>query len=108
MIKRIKPEELPEILDEGIIKILVDMCLEFPKETFHWANISEVLEERGELDVILGIVGKKRREADRKKYQSWWDSLSEDERKEEELKGNKAQNDPDGFYGNMGNPEYPE
>ena len=107
MIRRITPEELPEKLDKDTIKILVDMCLEFPKKTFHWANISEVLEERGELEIILDIVGKKRRELEKQHYQQWWDSLSEEEKANEEKKRKKMLEDTDEFYGNMGNPEYP-
>ncbi|MCH5597975.1 hypothetical protein [Niabella ginsengisoli] len=54
--KRITKEELPEILTDDIINILVEMALEDPKLTFDWANVSDLLEERGQLRVILDKV----------------------------------------------------
>ena len=107
MIKRITPKELPKTLTDETIEVLVDMALESPKKTFHWAEISDVLEERGELQIILDIVSQKRKEKQEQSHQQWWDSLSEEEKKLEHKKTQDTYNNPDDFYGNMGNPEYP-
>lgn len=51
MKKHIKPEDLPIILNEETIRILVEMCEEFPKKDFNWAQISELLLQRGQLNI---------------------------------------------------------
>ena len=108
MTKRITPKELPKVLTDEIIEILVGMALESPKKTFHWAEISDVLEERGELQKILDIVSQKRKDQQEQTHEQWWDSLSEEEKELERKKNQDTYINPDGFYGNMGNPEYPE
>lgn len=103
--KRIKPEELPKILDKYTIDILVEMCEEFPKKTFDWVNISQLLEQRGELKLILDIVEERQNvKAEKRKA-----SMSESEKEEQRLKRKrmleKLEEDPHTFYGNMGQPE---
>lgn len=105
--KRLKVEDLPKILTNEIIEILVDMALESPKKTFHWVEISDILEERGELQMILDIADKKRKKQEEQTYNAWWDSLSEEEKELERKKTQDTYNNPKGNYGNMGNPEYP-
>ncbi|MFL0094283.1 hypothetical protein [Tenacibaculum maritimum] len=101
MIKRIKLEELPDVLTDDVVKILAYMSNEIPPSK-EWKEISGNLNDED----FWRIVDKKS-EIQMREHQQWLDSLSEEEKKEEKRKGKKAQNDPDGFYGNMENPEYP-
>lgn len=100
---KIKKEELPDILTDEIILILVNMAMEFPKTTFDWAEVSELLKERNQLMLILDKVD----EIQRKKEQDRKASLSEEEKEATELTRKKFYKnlDPNGFYGNMGQPE---
>lgn len=101
--KRIKPEELPEVLTEDTIELLVDMVLEFPKTTFDWADISQVLEKRGQLMTVLDRAEQPRRQKEKERIAA----MTDEERLEEERKAKEfyANADPYGFYGNMGQPE---
>jgi hypothetical protein len=100
--KRITKEELPEILTDDIINVLVKMALEDPKLTFDWANVSDLLEERGQLRVILDKVRviKKSIEQAKEDSKSEKQKLKEKQDWQEFLKNA----DPNGFYGNMGEP----
>ncbi len=87
--KRIKPDELPAVLTEDVVQILVAMSIEFPKATFDWADVSQLLEERGQLQFVLEKV----QEYNKKKEGT-------------ERNSNFYENPgPNGFYGNMGQPE---
>ena len=74
-------------------------CMEFPKVTY----ISQVLEERGQLNIILDKVEEinQKREIDRKA------SMTQEEKAIEEAKWEIIRNDPDPdkFYGNMDQPK---
>lgn len=102
MIKRIKPEELPNVLTNEIVEILAHMANETPQSK-EWQDIFDLLNNED-----FRLVMDKRSELQKQEHQRWWNSLSDEEKKEEERKGKKAQDDSDGFYGNMGSPEYPE
>jgi len=101
--KRIKPEELPETLTDEVINTLVEMASEFPKTTFDWANISELLEQRGQLNIILNKIEERQKQKEKERLES----MSEEEKAQEEAKWEKIRNDPNPykFYGNMGQPE---
>lgn len=108
MRKYIRPEDLPEILDEETINILVRMCEEFPKIDFSWEEISELLLERGQLNIILDIVEKNEQEkVELIKSQMTEAEKIEEMRKMEALKKEIEQN-PHIFFGNMGQPDTPE
>lgn len=104
--KRIKAEDLPEALSEEMISTLVEMALEFPKKTFDWAEISELLEKRGQLHIILDRVEELQKEREKARR----DAMTEEEKEEEAAKWERIKNDPDPhkFYGNMGQPETPK
>lgn len=51
--ERLKPEELPEILTPKLIDALAHMANEFPKTTWDWRDISELLVKRGQLRLVL-------------------------------------------------------
>lgn len=108
MKKYIKPEDLPEILDEETISKLVLMCEEFPKIDFSWAEVSELLLQRGQLNIILDIV----EENEQKKVEFKKSQMTEAEKLEEKQKiealQKKIEGDPHYFYGNMGRPDTPE
>ncbi|MDH4472528.1 MAG: hypothetical protein QE487_07950 [Fluviicola sp.] len=104
--KYLNAKDLPEILDSETIKILVLMALEFPKQTFDWAEVSEVLKERNQLDAILEEVEKQKNQIESVKNHS----MTKEEKivEMEKWKNIKSNNDPNAFYGNMGQPETPE
>lgn len=104
--KRIVKEELPEELNTEIINILVNMALESPKTTFDWAEISELLEERGQLMFILDKVEQRKKATEQaaEDAKSKKQKLKEKEEWQEFLKNV----DPKKFYGNMGEPETPK
>ncbi|WP_374175262.1 hypothetical protein [Flavobacterium tructae] len=104
--KRITKEELPEILTDDIINILVEMAMEEPKLTFDWANVSDLLEERGQLKIILDKVRIIKKNIEQAKE----DAKSEEQKKKEKEDWNEfvKNADPAGFYGNMGEPETPQ
>jgi uncharacterized protein YozE (UPF0346 family) len=53
VMERLKPEELPEILTPKLIDALAHMANEFPKTTWDWRDISELLVKRGQLRLVL-------------------------------------------------------
>lgn len=101
--KYIEPKDLPDVLDAGTIEILVQMVLEFPKKTFAWAEVSKVLKERDQLNIILEEAEKVKRQIALEKSKSMTEEeIADDEKKWKKIKGD---NDPTHFYGNMGQPE---
>lgn len=100
--KRITKEELPQILNAETIEKLIEMALEFPKTTFDWAEVSELLEERNQLMFILDKVEERKKAIEKAKE----DAKSEEQKlKEKQDWENFVKNaDPKGFYGNMGEP----
>jgi len=100
-----KPEDLPEILTPEVIETLVEMALEFPHETFDWANISKILDRRGQIDIILDKVEKIKEERERVRK-----SLMTEEEKQEIIDKIKETTSRPGyhFHGNMGEPDTPE
>ncbi len=102
MKKVIKAEDLPEELTEEIIEILVGMAMEFPKKTFDWIEVSDILEERDQLDIILDIVDVKNKKIQEEKEQERWNSLTPDEQAEEKRKIEKSlRTGPEVFRGNI-------
>jgi hypothetical protein len=102
---RFKPEELPEVLTPEIIDVLIEMAREFPKHTSRWAVVSELLAERGQLNVILDEVQKIEKQEELKRRAT----MSEEEKQEEAEKWRRIKEDnTPRFYGNMGEPETPE
>lgn len=101
--KKITAQELPFELTEEILATLVEMALEFPKKTFDWAEVSTLLEERGQLLLVLDRVEEVKRHR-LKETQAEKDSTAEAE------KWQRLQNNPDPhqFHGNMGQPETPQ
>lgn len=102
MKKIIKAEDLPKELTEEIIEILVEMAMEFPKKTFDWIEVSDILEERGQLDIILDIVDVENKKIRTEKEHQRWNSLSPEEQAEEKRKLEKSlQEGPEVFRGNI-------
>lgn len=106
--KRITKEELPEVLTEDIITILVEMAMESPKETFRWRDISNYLSEHDymSLEKILDEVDKRQ-----KVVEAAEENIKSEMQKEQEGKEWKEfikNADPNKFYGNMGQPETPQ
>jgi|GEM_PF-1990905 len=104
--KKIRPEDLPVQLTDEVINILVTMAIEFPKRTFDWANVSKLLEERGQLQKILDKVEAFKVEQEKARC----DAMTEEEKADEAAKWERIRNDPDPykFWGNMGQPETPQ
>ncbi len=103
MIKRITPAELPETLTDDILYILAEMAEENPVSQ-EWIDCSKKLTDDQKFKVYeLRSLVKENKEKE------FWNSLSDKERLREQKKRNEwyKNADPDGFYGNMGNPEYP-
>ena len=94
--KRINKNELPEILTDEVINILIEMALEEPKETFDWAEVSELLDKRGELTFILNKVHEAKKKLNASKN-------NEIRNKHIEIKNGKDFDKYD-FFGNMGEP----
>lgn len=97
----IKSEDLPEKLTPEIIDVLVEMAREFPKRTFDWAEVSEVLNDRGQLNIILDKVQQLDEEEERKKL----NAKSDAEKNLESGLRQKFGNSKPKFIGNMGEPE---
>jgi len=101
--KRIVKKNLPEVLTDHIIEILVNMALEFPKTTLDWQEVSKLLEERGQLMLVLAKVNERKKNIEKAKENS---KTSEEKIIEEQHRKNFYETlDPSGFYGNMGEPE---
>lgn len=103
--KRISIEELPDILTEDIIAILVDMALENPQSS-QWHEVFDVLDERGQLMIVLDRARAKQKTIEQAKE----DAKSEEQKlaEEEHKKKFYANLNPKDFFGNMGEPETPE
>ena len=102
MKKIIKAKDLPKELTEEMIQILVEMAMEFPKKTFDWIEVSDILEERGQLDIILDIVDVENKKIRTEKERQRWNSLSSEEQAEEKRKIEKSlQEGPEVFRGNI-------
>lgn len=102
--KRIKAEELPEILTEDIIYTLAEMSDEIPQSK-EWHEIFDILSPEDYRKVMdKKSVLQKQKEQDRQ------EKMTEQEKAEEAKKWAKIVNDPDPnkFYGNMGQPETPQ
>lgn len=104
--KRIAKEELPETLTEDVINILVEMAMEDPKLTFDWADVSDILEARGQLKTILEKVRVVKKAIEQAKQDAKSDKQKQ--RENEEWQAFVENADPNGFYGNMGQPETPQ
>jgi len=65
--KKITKECLPEILTDDILEILIDMALEFPKTTLDWQEVSKLLEERGQLMLVLAKVDERKKNIEKAK-----------------------------------------
>lgn len=106
--KRITKEELPKVLTNDIIAILVEMAMESPKVTFHWRDISNYLSENDypSLRKILDEVQKRQKAIEQEKE----DAKSEEqkEREQKEWKEFVKNADPKKFYGNMGESTTPQ
>ena len=101
--KRTTLKELPEILTEDIIEVLVKMALEFP-QTDEWHEIFDYLIENDypALRKILDRV-----EIHKKAIiQAKEDAKSEEQKQKEKEKWEESLRnvDPKKFYGNMGEP----
>jgi hypothetical protein len=108
MKKFINPEDLPEILDENTINILVEMCEEFPKTDFSWVEVSELLLQRGQLNLILDIVQENEQiKLELRKSQMTEAEKLEEKQKMEALK-QEIERNPQVFFGNMGQPDTPQ
>lgn len=104
--KKFTKNTLPSKLTEEVIDILVEMALENPKQTFDWAEVSELLEQRGQLREVLIKVRAVKKSIEQAKE----DSKSEEQKKKEKKEWNEfVKNvDPKKFYGNMGEPNTPK
>lgn len=101
--KKITKECLPEILTDDILEILIDMALEFPKTTLDWQEVSKLLEERGQLMLVLAKVDERKKNIEKAKRN--FKTSEEKIIKEQHRKNFYETIDPSGFYGNMGEPE---
>ena len=108
--KRITKEELPEILTDDIINILIEMALEFP-QTKEWHNIFDYLVDNKfeQYQEIANAVAKKQKSIEQAKE----DAKSEEQKKLEAEHNKKAEElvkkfyKENGYYpfqGNMGEP----
>jgi hypothetical protein len=99
--KRITKNELPIELNTEIIEILVEMALEFP-QTKEWHDVFDLLEERNQLMFILDIVEDRKKAIEKARE----DAKSDEQklREKEEWQQFLDNADPNGFYGNMGEP----
>ena len=101
--KKVKASELPLVLDEETINILVEMAMEFPKTNWEWAEISEILSERGMLMQVLNKV----QEIEHQKYEKQLLAMTEKEKEAENLRQYMEKKEWI-FIGNMGEPETAE
>ncbi|MFH7015148.1 hypothetical protein [Flavobacterium sp. FlaQc-47] len=106
--KRIKINELPEVIPEEIFNILVEMALEDSKQTFDWRDISVHLSEN-DLPLLMKILDKVRI-IKKATEQAKEDCKSEEQKKKEKEEWDEfvKNADPKEFYGNLGEPETPQ
>ena len=102
--KRIKPEELPEILTPDVITTLAMMIDEVPQSK-EWHEIFPML-SGDDYEKVEERRLELQQEAQREKRAAM---TEEEKQKEKEWWENRAKNpNPDEFFGNMGQPETPE
>lgn len=100
--KRITKQDLPTILTEEVIEILVEMALEFP-QTKEWHEIFNELDRRGQLIMVLDRVQERQKAIEQEKENT---KTEEKKQAEEEQRKKFYENlNPYGFYGNMGQPQ---
>lgn len=99
--KRIKPEDLPEILTDDVLKILAEMLAETPVSD-EWKECYKKL-----TDEQLFLVHNTLSDIIQTKEESRKATMTEEERAEEKRKTDKFIENlkPTDFYGNMGQPE---
>jgi hypothetical protein len=100
MRKKILAIDLPEQLTPEIIEILAEMANEFPKTSFEWNDVSVVLENRGQLRIVLDRALELQREEKSRKQ-----AAMTNEEKNEEAEKVKNSLKSSKFSGNMGEPE---
>jgi len=102
--KRIKAEELPDVLTEDIITTLAKMSDEIPQSK-EWHEIFDILSPTDYRKVM-----DKKSELQKEKEKERQEKMTEQEKAEEAAKWERIRNDPDPnkFYGNMGQPETPQ
>jgi len=84
------------------------MCEESPKKDFSWAIISEILLQRGQLNIILDIVEENQaKQSKNQRLEMTEEEKIIDEQKKQALI-KKIEEDPHYFYGNMSRPDTPE
>jgi hypothetical protein len=106
MKKYIKPEDLPEIIDEETINILAIMANEVPQsnewhqifDLLTYENLRKVMDKRIEIQTL---------ESEQFKSQMTEEEKIIDEQKKQVLL-KKLEEDPQYFYGNMSRPDTPE
>ena len=99
--KRINKEELPEILTEDILTILVEMAMEFPQSK-QWHEIFDELDRRNQLMLVLDRVHEREKAIEQAKENAKSEEQKQKEKQEWEEFVKNA--DPHEFYGNMGEP----
>jgi len=101
--KRIKVEELPEVLTEDIIITLAEMSDEVPQSK-EWYDIFDILSPTDYRKVM-----DKKSELQKQKENERQEKMTEQEKSEEAAKWERVRKDPDPnkFYGNMGQPVTP-
>ena len=105
--KRIKINELPEVVTEDVFNILVEMVLESP-QSLEWGEIYLYLVDNNY--PLLRRISDKFDENQKAIEEAKEDAKSEEQKKnEKEAWDDFVKNaDPAGFYGNMGEPETPQ
>ena len=102
----IKPEDLPEILDEKTTQILAEMANEVPQSR-EWHQIFDLLTPENLRKVLDKRIEIQTTELERKKSQMTEGKKKErQESRERTLK--KLEEDPHYFLGNMSRPDTPE
>lgn len=104
--EEIKLEDLTENLNDYTITILAKMSMLFPISE-NWRKISVMLSDKNRI-----LIRNKRSEIEREEIESKRNSMSEEEKKEQALKRKtmleKLEDNPNTFFGNMGQPETPQ
>lgn len=102
--KRLKPEDLPEVLTDEILYTLAEMAEETAVSE-DWIECSLKLTDEQKF-----LVYEKRSEVRKIKENERFESMTEEERQKEKEKWKQWYEnvDPNKFYGNMGQPETPQ
>ncbi len=105
--KRISRTELPKVITNEVLDILIDMAQEFPQST-EWRDIYDYLIDHDypTLRMILDEVQKVKKAQEQAKE----DLKSSEQKAKEELEWREfvKNADPNAFYGNMGEPTTPK